>query len=77
MPCRLSYHTGYPGEMRGHVLRLEQAISVFLDKTVAIPAGSRMTITQNGVTNKFKASGHPEVYSTHQEIRLELEEDKA
>lgn len=77
LPCRLSYHTSYPGDMGDGVTRLAQEITVFLDKTVSVPAGCRLVITQNGVTNKFKASGHPRVFSSHQEIRLELEKDKA
>ena len=36
--------------------------------------GSKITVTQNGVTTDYASSGKPAVYETHQEVILELKE---
>ena len=51
---------------------LSQGVKVFLSPNVSIKAGSKLTVTQNGVTTAYKSSGVPAVYPTHQEIILTL-----
>lgn len=75
VPCRLSIKTlssNNPSD-KGHNLR--QQIKVFLTPDVVIKPGSRLTITQNNVTRSYKYSGAPMVYSCHQEIILEVDEE--
>ena len=49
-----------------------QSITLFIDRAVTVPEGSKITVTQNGVTGVYEKSGKPAIYSTHQEIPLEL-----
>jgi hypothetical protein len=39
---------------------------------IHVKPGSKLTITQNGVTTEYKNSGEPALFDTHQEIILEL-----
>jgi hypothetical protein len=49
-----------------------QTIKLFTYPDKAIPKGSKIVVTQNGVTVAYKSSGEPLMYYTHQEIILEL-----
>lgn len=71
-PCRLSYKTVSQNSPTESAAKLVQVAKVFLAPDVRVKPGSRLTITQNGVTTDFKCSGQPAFYSTHQEIVLEL-----
>ena len=46
--------------------------SLLIDPSVDIPEGSKITVTQKGVTRDYERSGTPAVYSVHQEVPLEL-----
>ena len=76
-PCRLSYETKKSGEYDTKVMGVEQTIKLFMRPELVVKAGSKITVTQNGRTVKYKASGQPAVYTNHQEILLELDGDKA
>ena len=71
-PCRLSF------EKQAAVFRTDTAASVtqglklFLAPEIRVKPGSKVIVTQNGITGAYSASGEPAVYSTHQEIVLEL-----
>lgn len=81
-PCRLSFISAPPSDKlvsfshnlihsdtpRAHFAN--QQIKLFIDPALDIPPGSKISVTQNGVTSLFKSSGHPAVYSSHQEIEL-------
>lgn len=41
-------------------------------ETLEIPAGSKIIVTQNGVTTAFKRSSEPTVHECHQEIMLDI-----
>lgn len=71
LPCRLSFGATVPTERRDSAAVTAQSTTLFIDRTVTIPAGSKITVTQNGVTERYKQSGVPAVYSVHQEIPLE------
>jgi hypothetical protein len=45
---------------------------VFLDPAVPVPPGSKLVITQNGVTGEYVRSGEPAVYTFHKEVQLQL-----
>ena len=71
-PCKLSF------EKLNSVVQTEtaavqaQGVKLFLAPEIAVGSNSKIVVTQNGITNEYSASGVPAVYSTHQEIPLEL-----
>lgn len=81
-PCRLSFISAPPSDKlasfsnnlihsdtpRAHLA--DQQIKLFIDPALDIPPGSKISVTQNGLTQYFKSSGAPAVYSSHQEIEL-------
>ena len=71
-PCRMSYKTVNSANQTDTASAITQAIVVYLSPDILVKPGSKLTITQNGVTTAYKNSGEPAVYSTHQEIPLEL-----
>lgn len=71
-PCRISFDTVNATQPENNAANIVQSITLFIDRAVAIPEGSKITVTQNGVTAVYEKSGKPAVYSTHQEIPLEL-----
>lgn len=71
-PCRMSFSSVNPTLPTGTASQLGQAIKVFLSPEVQVKPGSKLIITQNGVTTEYKSSGEPSMYATHQEIALEL-----
>lgn len=72
IPCRLSFKTiSVVVEGSGSNIP-KQVVQLFMDPSVAIKAGSKVVVTQNGKTTAYKNSGEPAVYSNHQQIVLEL-----
>ena len=72
-PCRLSFsHTSGSDITGDHAAAVAQSIKVFIASELTIKPGSKLIITQNGVTTHYKASSHPAHYTSHQEIDLEL-----
>ena len=49
-----------------------QSVVLYIDPSVDIPEGSKITVTQNGMTRDYERSGKSAVYSCHQEVPLEL-----
>lgn len=76
-PCRLSYNHEQATNIRSGAAVVSQSITLFIRKDLVIKPGSVLEITQNDVTEKYKGSGQPAVYSNHQEIVLQLYEDNA
>lgn len=71
-PCRISFGTMPAAEQTDTGAALQQTVRLFIAPEVIIKPGSRITVTQNGVTKDYCQSGEPAVYATHQEINLEL-----
>ena len=71
-PCRISFGTVATPEITDNAARPVQSITLFIDPSVEIPPGSKITVTQNGVTGEYEQSGVPAVYTNHKEIPLEL-----
>ena len=72
-PCRLSFKTiisTNPTDVGAS--ELTQTTTLFISPDVKITPGSKIIVTQNGKTREYKQSGEPAIYSTHQEIILEL-----
>lgn len=71
IPCRISFETIKEAQQTEAPAKVEQIIKLFVANNIAIPEGSKIVVTQNGVTGEYKASGIPAVYTVHQEILLE------
>ena len=72
-PCRLSFKTiNNTHRTDTAASAVVQITKVFLAPEIRVKPGSKLAITQNGVTTEYKSSGEPAFYSTHQEIVLEL-----
>lgn len=70
-PCRLSFSSN-PSASNGDIAEINQTVKLFFAPEITIKEGSKITVTQNGVTTAYKQSGTPAVYDTHKEILLEL-----
>jgi hypothetical protein len=70
-PCRLSF-SSIPPTSDGNIAEINQTVKLFFAPEITIKEGSKITVTQNGITTEYKQSGVPAVYDTHKEILLEL-----
>lgn len=71
-PCRLSFSSINPTINETGASSVSQAVKLFIAPEINIPAGCKITVTQNNNTTAYKQSGEPAVYSSHKEIKLEL-----
>lgn len=69
-PCRISYKTSTPSS-GDKIATATQTVTLFLAPDIEIPPGCDIDVVQNGRTLKYKASGVPMVFQSHQEIPLE------
>lgn len=72
IPCRVSHRTVKSTETSEAAAMAAQSVTLYIDPSVDIPEGSKVTVTQNGVTRDYERSGTPAVYTAHQEVPLEL-----
>lgn len=72
IPCRLSYSSIPAAQENTVTVGVQQTTKLFLAPEVKVMPGSKLVITQNGVEKAYKNSGEPAIYSSHQEINLEL-----
>lgn len=77
IPCRLSFKNISQTEQTENVAKTSQVVKLFIAPEVYVPPGSIVEVTQNGVTRKYKHSGISAVYTNHQEIILDVEQEKA
>lgn len=70
--CRISHTTVKSTQPSEEAAAVIQSVTLYIDPSVDIPEGSKVTVTQNGVTRDYMRSGKPAVYTNHQEIPLEL-----
>lgn len=71
-PCKLSFEKQAVAVQAETAAAISQSIKLFLSPERKVNSGSKIIVTQNGVTEEYCASGKPAIYSTHQEITLEL-----
>lgn len=71
-PCRLSFKTITNSKQTNLEAETKQIIKLFISSEIAVKSGSKIEVTQNGKTEIYKNSGKPAIYSTHQEIILEI-----
>jgi hypothetical protein len=76
-PCKLSFKTLAATSQTESAANITQQTKLFISPDISINAGSKITVTQDGVTTDYTCSGVPAVYPTHQEVILELFEDFA
>ncbi len=72
LPCKLSFEKQEAASQTETATAVSQGVKLFLAPEVRVNSGSKLIVTQNGVTEEYSASGKPAIYSTHQEITLEL-----
>lgn len=71
LPCRLSHKSVTATSGVSNAAVATSLIKLFLSNDVAVPAGSKIVVTQNGTVGEYQKSGEPAVYSGHMEIVLE------
>ena len=72
IPCKLSFKNTASVVESDKASALTQSISLILAPEINITPGSKIIVIQNGVTKAYKNSGVPAVYTTHQEIKLDV-----
>ena len=70
--CRISHKTVTATEPSEEAAKTVQTVTLYIDPSVDIPEGSKITVTQNKVTRDYERSGTQAVYTVHQEVPLEL-----
>lgn len=70
-PCKLSFERVTPAVNTETATAISQSTKLFLPPEVPVKPGSKLVITQDGVTTEHSASGIPAIYPTHKEIMLE------
>ena len=76
IPCHVSHKT-IVHAAEGIASNITLVSKLHIAPEVRIKAGSKIIVTRHGVPKVYKNSGEPAVYQTHQEIVLELEDDRA
>lgn len=76
-PCRLSHKQEPTVNISDGTPSITQTIVLFIRPDLEIKEGSVIEVTQHFVTNKYKRASKPAIYTDHQEVALELYEDKA
>lgn len=71
LPCLLSHESKEVSESR-ELPNANQKIMLILDPDPILPAGSKITVTQDGITEVYKHSGVANRFPGHQEVELEL-----
>jgi len=71
-PCKLSFETISAANQSDTAASVSQRTKLFVSPKIIVDPGSKIVVTQNGVTTEYSASGEAAVYFSHQEIMLEL-----
>lgn len=71
-PCHLSKEKDAAVAQTVSAAQVSQTVKLFIAPDIQIKAGSKITVTQAGVTAMYTHSGKATVYDTHQEILLDL-----
>ena len=77
LPCRLSFKNISQTSQTESFAVSSQVVKLFITPEVYVPPGSVIEVTQNGITRKYKHSGISAVYTNHQEMILDAEQEKA
>lgn len=71
-PCRLSFEKLNTTVQTETAAAISLGAKLFIAPETEINGGSKIIVKQNGKVGEYACSGEPAVYSTHQEIMLEL-----
>lgn len=71
-PCRLSFARIASTDNAHGIPKKNMSTKLIISPDIVIAPGSKIVVTQNGVTTAYKRSGEPAIYSSHQEIMIEL-----
>ena len=71
-PCKLSFEMVKVAAASDTAASVTQVTKLFVSPDISIKPGSKITVTQDGITEDYTHSGVPARYPTHQEIMLEL-----
>lgn len=71
-PCKLSYETITTAKQTESASSVSLITKLFISPDIIINAGSKITVTQAGITTDYICSGVPAVYDTHQELLLDI-----
>lgn len=71
-PCRLIFKSISPAREEHEATAAVQTVKLLLPPDIVVLPGSKITVTQNKITEDYTSSGIPALYMTHQEIVLEL-----
>lgn len=69
--CRLSYIEAGAAELKVGA-ELGQRAKLMLGSEIEVPPGSLITVERCGREVKYRSSGAPRLYPSHQEIEMEL-----
>ena len=72
LPCKLSFENVTAAVQTDTGAAVAQGVKLFIAPEIDVKCGSKIVVTQNGITTEYAASGQPAVYSSHREIMLEL-----
>ena len=70
-PCLMIYKTVSSASAPEPAAAINQGTVLLIAPEAEIKPGSKITVSQNGVTADYTRSGIPAVFATHQEINLE------
>lgn len=76
LPCHLSINSA-PIASDGLAANVTKETKLFVDPDVNIPPGSKIVVTQRGITETYTNSGQPFAYQSHRGISLTLYDQKA
>jgi len=71
-PCKLSFERINSINESETAAVVTQGVKLFIAPEVIIKPGSRITVTQNGATTDYQNSGEPALFSSHQQVMMEL-----
>lgn len=72
LKCKLSHEKLTSSSSTGGPAIIKEQIKLSLGNEYEIPAGCKIIVTQDKVTEKYTHSGKPGIFMDHQEIVLEL-----
>lgn len=70
-PCLMIYKNVSSASIPEPAAAINQGTVLLIAPEVEIKPGSKITVSQNGVTADYARSGIPAVFATHQEVNLE------
>lgn len=70
--CRVSFSTVKSVNQSDGSATAIQVVKLFIAPEIQVKPGSKLIVTQDGVTTEYKQSGQAAPHGSHQEIVLEL-----